>query len=245
MKKFNINHTNEIGTDTWLTPPSIIKSLGDFDLDPCTPVNMPWPTAKHHYNINDDGLKSAWFGRVWLNPPYGRELIKWMEKMSLHLNGVSLIFGRTDTKAFHEFIFPFASSILFIKGRLTFLDVNGKPGMSNGGAASVLIGYGEDNVQAIHESGIEGKHLFLQSQPILLVGFSPSWKSVVNIAFTKLSSTAALADIYKIVSIVAPDKIVKNKHFEAKIRQVLQVHFERSSRGRYKNPNKQQTTIFL
>jgi len=244
MKKFNVNHTSEIGTDTWLTPPELIKSLGDFDLDPCTPLNMPWPTAKNHYTIKDDGLKSPWFGRVWLNPPYGRELIKWMEKMSLHLNGVSLIFARTDTKAFQDYIFPFASSILFIKGRLTFLDIKGNPGISNGGAASVLIAYGEDNVQAIHESGIDGKHVFLQSQPILLVGFSSTWKSVVKVAFTKLNATAALSDIYKMVSIVAPDKVIKNRHFEAKVRQTLQLHFERAEKGRYVNPNKQQKLIF-
>lgn len=244
MKKFNVNHTDEVGTDTWLTPPALIKSLGDFDLDPCTPVGMPWPTAANHYTIHDDGLKSPWFGRVWLNPPYGRELIKWMEKMAGHLNGVSLIFARTDTRAFQEFIFPFASSILFIKGRLSFLDINGNPGAGNGGAASVLIGYGEDNVQAIHESGIDGKHVFLQSQPILLVGFSSTWKAVVKIAFTKLNTTAALADIYKMVSIVAPDKVVKNKHFEAKVRQTLQIHFERAGKGQYINPNKQQLNIF-
>lgn len=225
-------------TDVWLTPPSIIKSLGNFDLDPCSPLNRPWDTAKKHYTIEDNGLKQDWIGRVWLNPPYGNELIKWMHKMSTHLNGCSLIFARTETKAFQDYVFPFASSILFIKGRITFLDKNGIPAKSNGGAPSVLIGYGEDNVQAIHESGIEGKHLFLKCQPVLIVGISPSWKSVVSIAFSKLDESAILDDIYKMVEIIAPDKINKNKHYQAKVRQTLQIHFERLERGKYQNPNK-------
>jgi hypothetical protein len=41
----------ETGKDEWLTPPEIIKSLGEFDLDPCSPINRPWDTAKNHYTI--------------------------------------------------------------------------------------------------------------------------------------------------------------------------------------------------
>jgi hypothetical protein len=32
-------------SDEWLTPPGILKALGQFDLDPCAPVNRPWDTA--------------------------------------------------------------------------------------------------------------------------------------------------------------------------------------------------------
>ena len=43
-------------TDEWLTPPSILKALGHFDLDPCASKNRPWNTAGVHYTIDDDGL---------------------------------------------------------------------------------------------------------------------------------------------------------------------------------------------
>ena len=59
--------------DEWLTPPDIIKALGDFDLDPCSPIERPWPTAREHYTILDNGLMLPWHGRVWCNPPYGKE----------------------------------------------------------------------------------------------------------------------------------------------------------------------------
>jgi hypothetical protein len=58
-------NTNTDNNDVWLTPPYIIESLGGFDLDPCSPIDRPWPTAKSHYTIIDDGLTKDWSGRVW------------------------------------------------------------------------------------------------------------------------------------------------------------------------------------
>jgi hypothetical protein len=49
-------------TDEWYTPREIVDSCGEFDLDPCAPVNPLWPTAKTMYNKNDNGLKQNWGG---------------------------------------------------------------------------------------------------------------------------------------------------------------------------------------
>lgn len=68
------------GKDEWLTPPSIIKALGEFDLDPCSPINRPWDTAKEHYTILDNGLLKPWKGRCFVNPPYGKETKKWLQR---------------------------------------------------------------------------------------------------------------------------------------------------------------------
>lgn len=228
-------HTSRINqTDVWLTPPHIIKSLGEFDLDPCSPINRPWDTAKEHYTIIDNGLIQDWEDkRVWLNPPYGDQLETWMRKMSMHMNGVSLIFARTDTDTFHKYVFPFADSILFLNKRIKFLNAAGKSGGSDGGAPSVLIAYGERNVASLVDCGLDGKHLYINAQPVLVVGFSPTWKQVVKVAFSKLTEEAVLADIYKMVEVVAPDKTAKNSHYRAKVRQTLQMHFSRISKGRY------------
>lgn len=83
--------------DEWLTPPEIIGALGEFDLDPCAPVIRPWDTAYIHYTIQDDGLSKKWQGRVWCNPPFGREAVKWMRRMAEHGNGIALIPARTET----------------------------------------------------------------------------------------------------------------------------------------------------
>lgn len=63
------------GKHEWLTPLGLISALGIFDLDPCSPINRPWATAKNHFTIEDDGLRQKWFGRVFCNPPYDTRLI--------------------------------------------------------------------------------------------------------------------------------------------------------------------------
>lgn len=49
-------------TDEWYTPKWIIDSLGEFDLDPCSPENRLWNTAKRHITPQEDGLKTSWGG---------------------------------------------------------------------------------------------------------------------------------------------------------------------------------------
>lgn len=95
-----------------------------FDLDVCaTPENAK---CVRYYTRVDDGLKQAWSedGRViYCNPPYGRQISAWVRKAYEEAqNGatvVMLIFARTDTRWFHEYIYGKAE-IRFVKGRLHF-----------------------------------------------------------------------------------------------------------------------------
>lgn len=140
----------------YLTPPEIIKAIGPFDLDPCSPINRPWDTAKSHFSAPDNGLTQPWKDRVWLNPPYGNKTGKWLCKMAEHGNGIALIFARTDTKMFHDYVWKKADAILFIKGRLFFYSLDGKQFPHNSGAPSCLIAYGSNNAKLLKNSGIEG-----------------------------------------------------------------------------------------
>lgn len=143
------------GKDEWLTPPILIKKLGEFDLDPCSPINRPWDTAKKHYTIEDDGLSCYWSGRVFCNPPYGTETGKWLKKCLSHGNCIVLIFARTETKNFFNYIWGKADAILFVKRRIRFFHVDGTEGQS-AGAPSVFVAYGDNNVEALKNSGIHG-----------------------------------------------------------------------------------------
>ena len=153
MKNFNTNTKNN---DEWLTPPEIIRALGPFDIDPCSPINRPWNTASVHYTINDDGLNKYWWGRVWLNPPYGKETFKWIEKLSNSKNGIALIFARTETKGFHKFIWNKAHSLFFFEGRICFHYVDGtKAGAAN--APSCLVSYSEYDTEKIINAKLNKK----------------------------------------------------------------------------------------
>lgn len=114
-------------TDLWATPQELFDKLNaefDFTVDVCaSPENAKCAV---YYTPEIDGLKQEWTGVCWCNPPYGREIGKWVEKAykSAKTGGamvVMLLPARTDTRWFHDFIYEKAE-IRFIKGRLKFGD---------------------------------------------------------------------------------------------------------------------------
>lgn len=141
-------------TDEWLTPRSILDKLGGFDLDPCAPITRPWPTAAQHFTAEDDGLLHVWFGRVWCNPPFGREAVKWLRRCAQHGNAIALVPARTETLWFYETVWGVADAVCFLRGRPTFHRVDGSLGPSNSGAPIALIAYGATNAQVLRDSGL-------------------------------------------------------------------------------------------
>ena len=157
-------HTrNEVSTDDWITPKWLIDRLGPFDLDPCACEPQPWPCAARSYTSEDNGLLRVWDGFVWCNPPYGSKTGAWLNRLALHGNGIALVFARTETKAFFENVWPRASSIVFLRGRLTFCYPDGSSPRrgNNSGGPSVLIGYGETADARLEECQDLGRFLVL------------------------------------------------------------------------------------
>lgn len=148
--------------DEWLTPPNLLEKLGNFDLDPCSAINMPWKIANKTYTIIDNGLVKDWIGRVWCNPPYGLEAAIWLKKLAKHGNGIALIFARTETRMFFDQVWNKADAVLFIEGRLFFHHVSGEKAKANAGAPSVLIAYGSNNAEILKNCGINGKYISLK-----------------------------------------------------------------------------------
>jgi DNA N-6-adenine-methyltransferase (Dam) len=146
--------------DEWLTPRHVANALGPFDLDPCASIVRPWEIAAKCYTITDNGLVKPWAGFVFCNPPYGNQTRHWFKRMAEHNNGIALTFARTETRMFFESVWPKASAVFFIKGRLSFCDTTGKAGGS-AGAPSVLIAYGEEAATRLRDCKLEGKFIRL------------------------------------------------------------------------------------
>lgn len=98
----------------WRTPKAVYQTLNaefHFDHDPCPP------------NFTVDGLTSSWGQSNFVNPPYGRELMKWIQKgyaeAQLGKIVVFLIPSRTDISWWHDYCMK-ATEIRFIRGRLQF-----------------------------------------------------------------------------------------------------------------------------
>lgn len=165
MGSHQTNGHADRGSDEWLTPPDLLAALGDFDLDPCAPsaARRPWDTAAEHYSIEDDGLSKPWAGRVWLNPPYAQSG-KWLAKLADHGHGTALLFARTETATWHEVIWPRATGLLFLRGRINFYGINGQRAAQNAGAPSVLIAYGDTDAAVLAGEPVPGHYVHLRPE---------------------------------------------------------------------------------
>lgn len=225
-------NTNTRNCEVWLTPPDLLARLGKFDLDPCSPKDRPWDTANEHYTIDDDGLIMPWTGRVWCNPPYGRQLIHWLNKCALHENVIALVFARTDTRAFQQFVFPMAHSMLFLEKRIAFHRPDGSQGDKANGP-SVLISYNPENTLSLADSGLSGHLIELSPAVIIVQSETRTWQLIIGEVLIEEGQPIHLSEIYASVCIKAPTKVRNNRHYKAKVRQVLQQHFQRTSKGTY------------
>lgn len=115
----------------WATPQDLFDNLNKefyFTLDPCADDQNH--KCERYFTVEQDGLSQDWAEEVvFCNPPYGREVSKWVKKCydETHSGNckcaVMLLNARTDTRWFHEYIYPHkADEIRFIKGRLSFGD---------------------------------------------------------------------------------------------------------------------------
>ena len=111
-------------SDMWETPQELFDKLDaihHFTLDVCAlPENAK---CEKYFTPDDDGLSQEWRGVCWCNPPYGREIGKWVKKAYIvskfyGVKVVMLLPARTDTAWFHNYCMK--GKIEFIRGRLKF-----------------------------------------------------------------------------------------------------------------------------
>lgn len=136
-------------SEEWYTPEGVIEVvdsiLGGIDLDPCADPGKRVPAASHRTR-EDDGLTASWEGRVFVNPPYGTALARWVAKFvdeyaaGTMTAGVLLCPARPDTRWFDRLA---AYPRCYIRGRLTFHSPDGVPA-DPAGFPSMLVYAGSD-----------------------------------------------------------------------------------------------------
>ncbi len=111
-------------TSEWSTPQATFDALDaefHFTLDPCASAENA--KCERYFTKEDDGLAQTWEGSCFMNPPYGREIGKWVRKAyESSLEGatvVCLLPARTDTAWWHDYVMK-SNDIRFIRGRLRF-----------------------------------------------------------------------------------------------------------------------------
>ena len=149
--------------DRWLTPPSVVEALGMFDLDPCGAPGHELAARTYLQEDGDDGLADPWFGRVWLNPPYGRTMRVWVERLVEHGVGTALIPVAAGTKLWQEVVFKEASAIHFYRHRIKFLRRDGMHDDMVSPQASAIVAFGSGDADALIGSDLPGVVLDLRS----------------------------------------------------------------------------------
>jgi phage N-6-adenine-methyltransferase len=108
----------------WTTPNDLFEALNEifhFTLDPC--ASKANAKCRQYFTQLENGLTKKWAGRVFMNPPYGRQIGTWVKKAYVESQSnaelvVCLLPARTDTIWFHDYCAK--GEILFLKGRLRF-----------------------------------------------------------------------------------------------------------------------------
>lgn len=222
------HHSKRAGTVEWLTPPEIIAALGPFDLDPCAPLEQPYPTARRTITRRDNGLIASWEKgeRVWLNPPYtNNEIALWLARMAEHDHGTALIFARTETDAFFRHVWERCSALLFMRGRLNFHLPDGTRARGNAGAPTVLCAYGASDADVLASCEIDGAFVPLRFPRSVLFSLteresSGSWSEEIAAFFEGRDGPVELAELYR--HFAAHPKAARNRNVDAKVRQQLQ-----------------------
>ena len=139
----NIHHRPYRGQTTeWQTPPEILSALGPFDDDPAIAGAT-------------DGLTREWSGFIWLNPPYGPEVGLWLARLVKHGRGLALVFARTETRWFREWVWDHATALLFLHGRPHFYK-DGQRAKGNSGGPLVIAAYGNEASDRLVRAKLDG-----------------------------------------------------------------------------------------
>lgn len=145
-------------TDEWYTPPEIFDAIGlRFDLDVASPGSeiVPWVPADSCYTFSS--LMRPWFGRVWMNPPFGgrNAYQAWADRFVQHGNGIALAPDRTSAPWFQDFAHQ-CDGLLFWAPKIKFIKPDGSRGDSPG-TGTTLFSIGSDCTDALAKlHGING-----------------------------------------------------------------------------------------
>jgi hypothetical protein len=143
----------------YLTPKWISDALGPFDTDCCAADDREFDIGtRFNFTKSDDGLPKFWEGFVWCNPPYGvaHGEAQFLSKMALHNNGIALINVKTSTKYWRDYVFAYASGILFLDKRVQFLSGATGSIASSPVRDSCLVAYGPRARERLNVLGHKG-----------------------------------------------------------------------------------------
>ena len=146
--------TRTLGLDDWMTPPEVFDKVdhrAEFDLDACA-TDARCARVGTFISPEEDALTAPWDGtRVWVNPPYGRDIHRWIRRAAEAPKRDDcelvclLIYANTETRYWREWVIDCENShaVVFLSPRVKFVRADGKDakGAPKGSALVVYRNY--------------------------------------------------------------------------------------------------------
>lgn len=148
----------------WYTPEAVIdrvvEVLETIDLDPCSNRGDPNIPAAKHYTIDDDGLIRPWLGKVYMNPPFGKPIAEWVDRLIAeheagNVTEAIAMLPDSTSAAWFQPLWRFL--ICFASPRITFVDGSGQrdnPSNTHGSAIVYLGDRPERFCRAFEDIGV-------------------------------------------------------------------------------------------
>ena len=143
------------GNNEWYTPQKYIEMartvLGYIDIDPASSkIANETVKADNYFTAEENGLSQVWYGKVWMNPPYSKELIGEFTKKFTDeyeagniIEGIVLVNNATETAWFTDMIRS-ASAVVFPRGRILYYSPKKEIGAPLQGQAFIYFGWNAD-----------------------------------------------------------------------------------------------------
>ena len=152
------------GNNEWYTPEKYIEMaravLGEIELDPASSETANKTVkADCFYTEQDDGLSKQWRGKVWMNPPYGTDLIgKFTEKFADEYTAGSITEGKglvnnaTET-AWFSYLVEAAAAVVFPHGRIKYYSPTKESNAPLQGQAFIYFGLNPEKFLEVFGGG--------------------------------------------------------------------------------------------
>lgn len=151
-------HDSCVGkSDEWYTPAYVFEALDcAFDVDVAAPFDLTHVSVPTDRWILAHSLETDWHGFAWMNAPFGGRngLLPWLKKFFQHGNGVALTPDRTSAPWWQKYA-SLADAVLFVDGKIKFIDQSGKPGTSPSDGTT-LFAVGHSAIAALNNAANYG-----------------------------------------------------------------------------------------
>lgn len=157
-------------SDEWYTPKYVFDALGcEFYMDVACPEDRTYVSTPAIKFLTSGSLETGWEGFVWMNPPFGKDKMQWIQKIIDHKNGIALLPDRSSS-TWWQYAASHSECILQVNTRIRFIAPDSSRGNNISGVGTTLFAFGEEAVQTLLNGQKKGLGILFRKITALSTG---------------------------------------------------------------------------